>query len=500
MSLRKQFKRDKTLEMLTAGNQKQPERSKIKLVSHSSSGRANGSFNPQMDLEKLKDFLEFSSMQSRLPIDQNAQNQIFAATQLIEKVMMTNVMPFYLTSMFGGQAGEGKNPDEMTASLPEDIMKKSIEKMFSNNKIITTYEPRQKAAKSYQSKSNVNQKPFTKSTIHPYQRQTQQQPSSKDSLRAALSNPLPVEAPTKMVRGQEEWVNNSRHKNFISQILKCLECSESFDTLAELSVHMLNSNHFVKSNPTHTLNGSYTTTSNKVSYKPPADLSPRSKQSHQKHSSYNSEYTRKRPPTSPAQQISDVNDPNSVCKLKNLIPVRTMCQICKKTFDNKQHSSQSSAPQLPPLVRLIQHLKNSHRINHICTNCGDYFNTPAQLQNHLAAENHNHHYSVQRHNQQQYSKSSLARCNTLKLTDFLKVNTTGEMRRDHVYGEPKSLMISVSPTLSSSDSLSAHSTYSTNSSSSPSSSIFETMNQSSKDVKSKHEVSSISTNLTVVRY
>lgn len=311
-----------------------------------------------------------------------------------------------------------------------------------------------------------------------------------------------------MVRGQEEWVNNSRHKNFISQILKCLECSESFDTLAELSVHMLNSNHFVKSHPaTHTVNGSNTTTLKKISYKPPISdlLSPRSKQSHhEKHISYNSELMtrKKQPATSPAQQITDVNNPNNVCKLKNLIPLRTMCQICKRTFDNKQHSSQSSATQLPPLVRLIQHLQNTHRINHICTNCGDYFSTSAQLQNHLATENHSHQYGVQRHNhnQQQYhSKSSfVARGNTLKLTDILKVNTTGEVRRDqHVCDEPNGLIIS-SPTNSTNDSLSGHSTYSTNSSSSPSSFIFETLSQSSRGVKSKREVSSISNNFTVI--
>jgi hypothetical protein len=50
---------------------------------------------------------------------------------------------------------------------------------------------------------------------------------------------------SKMVRGQEEWVNNSR-KNFISQILKCLECSASFETLEQLSAHMLKTNHFSK--------------------------------------------------------------------------------------------------------------------------------------------------------------------------------------------------------------------------------------------------------------
>lgn len=176
MSLRKQFKRDKTFEMLTAGNQKQPQRSKIKSVSHSSSsGKANGiSFDPQMDLDRLKDFFEFSSMQStRLPFDQNTHSQIFAAAQLIEKIMMTNVMPSYLTSMFGGgQVIERTHPEEMADPSLVDMMKKTIEKMFSNNKIITNYEPRLvKAGKSYQSKHNVNQKP-----------------SSKDSLRGALSN------------------------------------------------------------------------------------------------------------------------------------------------------------------------------------------------------------------------------------------------------------------------------------------------------------------------
>ena len=50
---------------------------------------------------------------------------------------------------------------------------------------------------------------------------------------------------TKLVRGQDEWMNNSRN-SFISQILKCLVCSKSFETLNDLSSHMLETKHFNK--------------------------------------------------------------------------------------------------------------------------------------------------------------------------------------------------------------------------------------------------------------
>jgi uncharacterized C2H2 Zn-finger protein len=49
----------------------------------------------------------------------------------------------------------------------------------------------------------------------------------------------------KLVRGQEDWLNRS-NENFISKILKCIECSLSFETLEELSNHMAKTNHFLR--------------------------------------------------------------------------------------------------------------------------------------------------------------------------------------------------------------------------------------------------------------
>lgn len=49
----------------------------------------------------------------------------------------------------------------------------------------------------------------------------------------------------KLVRGQEDWLKKSNGE-FISKILKCIECSLSFDSLEELSIHMAKTNHFLR--------------------------------------------------------------------------------------------------------------------------------------------------------------------------------------------------------------------------------------------------------------
>jgi len=492
MSLHKQIKLEKTaFEMSTDSHRHLLQHQKL---SDRTRFNLDAQINEQpMEFDKLKQFSDFSTMYNREPIEQNAQNQLNAAKQLIEKVIMANIMPLYLTNLLGNCSNKLTSfpTVENTPQLKKDLTQKSIEKIVSTT--ITNKLTTDRSAKSPPNQS-----------VHPYQRQTPKIKSSSSIKVSPLpTEPAPTAAPAKMVRGQEEWVNNSRHKSFISQILKCLECSQSFETLQDLSVHMLNSNHFVKLYSSLDNNSndvsSHKTSNHKASYS--ADLN---------RLFYNSPMKKKQAESTPqlsksTKQIDhNTNSSASACKLKNVIPLRTNCQICNKAFDNEPSRTNvsihysSQTPQLPPLVRLIQHLQNTHKINHICTNCGSYFDTVDQLINHLVEENHNHHpygglqrqQNPQQHHHQQTKYNSVKKNSYKQLKNSLKVNTntTAEVARRSEYSissESKSLSISISPTLSSSDSLSAYSSYSANSS--PSSFVFETANIN----KQKLEVSKI---------
>ena len=233
---------------------------------------------------------------------------------------------------------------------------------------------------------------------------------------------------SKMVRGQEEWVKNSRDNNFISQILKCLECSASFDTLADLSLHMLNSNHFSKFQ--HQTSLPLTPISPSVNLPKSAEISTKYK-SNNSHNNLckntnnslcssqffpNSKQFKPKKADSPTNlpisstnQMSITNNMNNngtACRLKNSIISQPehKCSICNKKFDH--HSTESNSlihnhlglklaeakqKQLPPLVKLIQHLQNVHKITNVCTNCGAFFNNMDDLQKHLVEESFHHH-------------------------------------------------------------------------------------------------------------
>ena len=77
--------------------------------------------------------------------------------------------------------------------------------------------------------------------------------------------------------------------------------------------------------------------------------------------------------------------------------------------------------QLPPLVELIQHLKNEHDITNVCTNCGAFFANKKDLQLHLAEEQHFHHLKsqFQSHNENsQLSKRIKKDSPPVKATSF----------------------------------------------------------------------------------
>ena len=62
----------------------------------------------------------------------------------------------------------------------------------------------------------------------------------------------------KLVRGQDIWL--SRDTNPANQILKCLRCSLSFETLPDLTAHMMKTNHFTQLLPSSSSSSSSTYT------------------------------------------------------------------------------------------------------------------------------------------------------------------------------------------------------------------------------------------------
>lgn len=248
---------------------------------------------------------------------------------------------------------------------------------------------------------------------------------------SGCSSPSFTTGSSKMVRGQEEWVKNSRDNNFISQILKCLECSASFDTLADLSQHMVNSNHFSKFQQQSSF--PLTPTSPVINPVKPAESSTKHK-SNDSHNSVcknntnhsyssqffpNSKQFKPKKADSPTNlpisntntnqtSIANINNNGTSCRLKNSIISQPehKCSICNKKFDHNSTESNSlvhnqlglklaeaKQQQLPPLVKLIQHLQNVHKITNVCTNCGAFFNNTDDLQKHLVEESFHHHHN-----------------------------------------------------------------------------------------------------------
>ena len=135
----------------------------------------------------------------------------------------------------------------------------------------------------------------------------------------------------KLVRGQDIWL--SRDTNPANQILKCLRCSSSFETLPDLTAHMMKTNHFTQLLPTAP---SSTTTS-----------FPHSNPKVQHHSPTKS---------SPAVQS------------------RSTCLVCSQQFLRE--------------VDLVDHLQRLHQIRYNCTTCGMYFENENIYKEHLLKEMH----------------------------------------------------------------------------------------------------------------
>ncbi|CAF3410092.1 unnamed protein product [Rotaria sp. Silwood1] len=130
----------------------------------------------------------------------------------------------------------------------------------------------------------------------------------------------------KLVRGQDIWL--SRDTNPANQILKCLRCSLSFETLPDLTAHMMKTNHFTQ---LLTSSNSYQHSSSK----------------HQQHS-----------PT----------------KISNTHSRSLTCLVCSQHFARE--------------VDLVDHLQRLHQIRFNCTTCGMYFENENIYKEHLIKEMH----------------------------------------------------------------------------------------------------------------
>lgn len=285
-----------------------------------------------------------------------------------------------------------------------------------------------------------------------------------------------------MVRGQEEWVNNSR-KNFISQILKCLECSASFETLEQLSAHMLKTNHFSKFQhihqqqqqqsipppppPTQLTPAHLSENSNPVrpnlaavlvKKTPPIQSQPASQTTNPavKKLKPNEQQSLPSPPL-PTQKISSSthhHHHHQASKHSFLNQTSLTCDLCKRTFDTKSCA-------LPPQVELIQHLKNVHSINHICTNCGAYFYEAKELNEHLLDYHNNNSTTISS------SSSSLSPSNSSSSNQFNTGLSNKKLKSDsscfqpslkhHNHQQTPVKASSISPSSSTSSTLSSSS-------------------------------------------
>ena len=143
----------------------------------------------------------------------------------------------------------------------------------------------------------------------------------------------------KLVRGQDIWL--SRDTNPANQILKCLRCSLSFETLPDLTAHMMKTNHF-----TQPLSSSSSTTT-----------------------------------ATPSNSHSNLKQHSPVKFMSN--QSRSTCLVCSQQFSRE--------------VDLVDHLQRLHQIRFNCTTCGMYFENENIYKEHLIKEMHHRNGKFSRH-------------------------------------------------------------------------------------------------------
>ena len=136
----------------------------------------------------------------------------------------------------------------------------------------------------------------------------------------------------KLVRGQDIWL--SRDTNPANQILKCLRCSLSFETLPDLTAHMMKTNHFTQLIPSTSTSNSKSSTSNS----------------------------------------SNSTSSLSSTKFLHSSSNRSTCLICSQQFARE--------------LELVDHIQHVHQIRYNCTTCGMYFENEQLYKDHVIKEMH----------------------------------------------------------------------------------------------------------------
>ena len=170
----------------------------------------------------------------------------------------------------------------------------------------------------------------------------------------------------KLVRGQDIWL--SRDTNPANQILKCLRCSSSFESLPDLTAHMMKTNHFTQ-------------------FLPPSSTSASSTPSTTTTSSYHHSNLK-------LQHYSPT-------KFSNPSPlIRSTCLVCSQQFACE--------------VDLIDHIQHHHQIRFNCTTCGMYFENENLYREHILQEMHHRNGKANR-NRDYF----LNQCKTLQRRSFI---------------------------------------------------------------------------------
>jgi uncharacterized C2H2 Zn-finger protein len=146
----------------------------------------------------------------------------------------------------------------------------------------------------------------------------------------------------KLVRGQDIWL--SRDTNPANQILKCLRCSLSFETLPDLTAHMMKTNHFTQLLPSSSSSSLSATTITTT------------------------------PVTTTSCHHSNPKQQSPTKFLNSSSLIRSTCLICSQQFARE--------------VDLVDHIQHYHKIRFNCTTCGMYFENENLYKEHILKEMH----------------------------------------------------------------------------------------------------------------
>lgn len=127
--------------------------------------------------------------------------------------------------------------------------KESPSKTVSNNKTVSSILA--KIAEAENEKGIPEKSSLNKYTMHRCSCKDSFQSLYQLSLHLQVSGHIPLDVKShnmldypKLVRGQDMWLNQESEQT--RRILRCIQCGDSFQTLPELTVHMMQTQHYTK--------------------------------------------------------------------------------------------------------------------------------------------------------------------------------------------------------------------------------------------------------------